>query len=269
MRNWLDYLPKKENKNTLNRFEFTDEMLINEDKIIKKRFIFDEFKKYELSKKTYDYLKKNLDENLTFFIGSSWGWVEFFLSKSHTLIASDINEKYINFHKTTKDFQYIKFDILNISNVKKFQNKFSQLVVNNIEYLFDEGQLQSLIENLHLITTKDAKIYIIFRSKDSLIIKFIDNYLLPIENKIKSIIKSFGKDKWYFTKNHHGFRRTEKEFITILEKNNFKIQSVYKDMFESEYNNLKIVRAFKLSKILSVVFFKSHPHLNIFCIKKG
>ena len=60
MREWLDYLPKKENKNTLNRFEYTNEMLIDENKTIKKRFIFDEFKKYELSNKTYEYLKNNL-----------------------------------------------------------------------------------------------------------------------------------------------------------------------------------------------------------------
>ncbi len=268
MREWLDYLPKKENKNTLNRFEYTNEMLIDENKTIKKRFIFDEFKKYELSNKTYEYLKNNLNESLTFFIGSSWGWVEFFLSKSHTLIASDINERYVNFHETNKDFQYIKFDILNISNEKKIQNKFSQIVVNNIEYLFDENQIHNLMKNLNFIANKGADIYIIFRSRDSLIIKLIDNYLLPLENKLKSIIKNFGKVKWYYTKNHHGYRRTEKEFIEILEKNNFKIQSIYKDMFESEYNNLKIVRTFKLSKLLSMVFFKRHPHLNIFHIKK-
>ena len=74
-----------------------------------------------------------------FFIGSSWGWVEFFLSKSFPVIASDINKKYIDYHK--KNLEYIKFDILNTSDIEKMNKKFSQIVVNNIEYLFDENQI--------------------------------------------------------------------------------------------------------------------------------
>ena len=100
-------------------------------------------------------------------------------------------------------------------------------------------------------------------------IKAIDNYLSPFENKLKTILKNFKKDKWYFTKNHHGFRRSEKEFIKIIEENGFKVQSVYKDMFDTEYNNLSIIRMLKISKFLSIIFFKLHPHLNIFHVKKN
>ena len=81
MRYWFDYLPKKVNVNTLNRFEFTDKVLIQNYKNYKERFIFDKFKKNELSFKTYNYFKKKLDKKSTFFIGSSWGWVEFFFIK--------------------------------------------------------------------------------------------------------------------------------------------------------------------------------------------
>ena len=101
------------------------------------------------------------------------------------------------------------------------------------------------------------------------LIKIIDNYLSPFENKLKTILKNFKKDKQYFTKNHHGFRRSEKEFIKIIEEGNFKVQSVYKDMFEVEYNRLTIIRMLKISKFLSIIFFKSHPHLNIFHTKKN
>ena len=99
-------------------------------------------------------------------------------------------------------------------------------------------------------------------------INIIDNYLSPLENKLKTILKNFKKDKWYFTKNHHGFRRSEKEFTKIIEENDFKVQSIYKDMFDTEYNNLTIIRMLKMSKFLSIIFLKSHPHLNIFHTKK-
>ena len=66
-----------------------------------------------------------------------------------------------------------------------------------------------------------------------------------------------------------GFRRSEKEFIKIIEEGNFKVQSVYKDMFEVEYNRLTIIRMLKISKFLSIIFFKLHPHLNIFHTKKN
>ena len=268
MRYWFDYLPKKENVNTLNRFEFTNEQLIQNNKNYEERFIFDKFKDNELGLKTYNYFKKKLNKKSTFFIGSSWGWVEFFLSKNFSLIASDINEKYVNFHKYNKHFKYIKFDILDISEKKEFNNKFEQVIVNNIEYLFDQDQIQKCMKNVHRIAKKNADVFFIFRSRDSFIIKLIDNYLSPFENKLKTIIKTF-KDKKYFTKNHHGFRRTEKEFIKIIEENNFKVQSVYKDMFEVEYNNLTIIRMLKISKFLSIIFFKLHPHLNIFHTKKN
>ena len=55
MRYWFDYLPKKVNVNTLNRFEFTDEVLIQNNKNYEERFIFDKFKDYELSLNTYNY----------------------------------------------------------------------------------------------------------------------------------------------------------------------------------------------------------------------
>ena len=269
MRYWFDYLPKKANVNTLNRFEFTDEILIQNNKNYEERFIFDKFKDNELNFKTYNYFKKKLDKKSTFFIGSSWGWVEFFLSKNFSLIASDINEKYVSFHKDNESFDYIKFNILDISNKNNFYKKFEQVVVNNIEYLFDQDQIQKCMKNIDFITKDDADIFLIFRSVDGLMIRLIDNYLLPFENKLKTILKNFKKEKYYLTKNHLGFRRSEKEFIKIIEENNFTVQSLYKDMFEAEYNNLKTVRMLKISKLLSIIFFKSHSNLNIFHIKKN
>ena len=60
MRYWYKYLPRKENKNISNRFQFTDETLIDDNKIIEERFKFDQLKKYQISLKTYNFLKKNM-----------------------------------------------------------------------------------------------------------------------------------------------------------------------------------------------------------------
>ena len=69
--------------------------------------------------------------------------------------------------------------------------KFSQIVVNNIEYLFDENQILSCMDNLHLITKNNADIFFIFRSRDIAVIRIIDNWLLPLENKLKTVVKKF------------------------------------------------------------------------------
>ena len=119
MRYWYTYLPKKKNKNTSNRFQFTDEALIHDNKIIEERFKFDQLKKYQISIKTYNFLKKNMKKCHTFFIGSRWGWVEFFVSKRLPVIASDLNKKYIDYHKKKGDLEYIKFDILTLQILKK------------------------------------------------------------------------------------------------------------------------------------------------------
>ena len=69
-------------------------------------------------------------------------------------------------------------------------------------------------------------------------IKIIDNYLSPFENKLKTILKNFKKDKWYLTKNHHGFRRSEKEFTKIIEENYFKNIALRSKINEKIFFNL-------------------------------
>ena len=157
---------------------------------------------------------------------------------------------------------------MDITEKKEFYNNFEQVIVNNIEYLFDQDQIQKCIRNVHKISKKNADIFFVFRSRDSFIIKIIDYFLLPLENKIKTIIKNFKKDKWYLTKNHMGFKRSEKEFIKTFKDNNFQVISIYKDMFEAEYDKLSSVRILKISKLLSMIFCKSHPYLNIVHIRK-
>lgn len=268
MRDWYDYILKKENKDTLNRFDYTNETLQNNENF-KKNFEFENFSNNQLCNKTYTYFKKILKKKQTFFIGSSWGWVEYFLSKDFPLIASDINEEYIRYHKNNTKLNYIKFDILSENIKDDFQNKYDQIILNNVEYLFNQDQLKKCLINLSIIAKKESDIYIIFRSRDSFLIKIIEKYLMPLENLIVKHIKNLLGQKIFLTKNHHGYRRTEKEFLNTINKYDFELKSIHKEMFETEYKRLRILRLFGISKFLSIIFLKFHPYLNIIHLKKN
>ena len=264
MRNWYDYILKKEKKENLNRLNYTNSTLLG-FKDFKKYYEKKFFKNLEHAYTSYVYLKKNLNKKQkTFFIGSGWGYLEFFLSNSLKVFASDYNQKYVDFFKKKrkKNFRYKKYNIL--SSKSKLGNiKFSQVVINNIEYLLNDKQMNVSLQNLKKLGNKNTNFFYIFRSRDSLLVTIIDNYLTYLEARIIQIIKFIRGEKLNLTKSHHGFRRYKNEFLNHLKKNNFKIISIYEDMYQAEYNRLGVVRKLKLGKILSILFFKSHPYLNI------
>jgi len=94
-------------------------------------------------------------------------------------------------------------DILSKKLLKK--KKFDTLIVNNIEYLFNNRKLNRCLKNIKKITNYKTDIFIIFRSNDGFIINLIDNYLLPLETKLVEFLKRVLGKKIYFSKNFHGF----------------------------------------------------------------
>ena len=257
MRKWYKFLVSNKIKNNINdRFLFINQELIEDHKDYKDNFNFEIFRKKELCFKTFNFLENNLQNKETLFIGSSWGWWEFFLKDKFKIIASDIHDTYVEFHNKNTNLEYIKLDILNLNSEKK--KEYEQIVVNNIEYLFDDNQLEKCIQNISKISKKGSKIFVIFRSRDGLIQRLIDHFLLPIETFLIYLIKRL-KNKVYFIKAHKGFRRKISNFVEIWNKNNFKYQSIYEDMYDLEFNRLRIIKKLKISKI----FFKFSPYLNI------
>jgi hypothetical protein len=230
MRDWFDYTLKKKKINSLNRLQYNNKILINHDE--KKHFEFKGFKSLKHVSISFKYLNKVLKKKEKILcIGSGWGYLEFLLSKKFSITASDYNNHYVKFHKknNSTNFKYIKLDILK-SKLPFRKNNFKQILINNIEYLFDNSQMNKCIKNIKKLGGKKTDYFLIFRSRD-------------------------------------GFRRSKKEFLELLEKNNLKIISVYEDMYEAEYERLAIVRKLKLSKFLSILFFKSHPYLHIIRFK--
>ena len=267
MRNWYKFIVSdKFYEDIENRFLFTNYQLIEKNENFKNIFDFENFKKNELFLKQFNFLKDNLDPiKKTLFIGSSWGETEFFLKDKFKILASDNEDQYIEFHKNKTDLNFIKLDILDLKN---HNFSYEQIVVNSMEYLFDNQQLKKSIENISKISKPGARIFVIFRSRDRFLIKIIDHVLLFAETYLVYLIKRINK-KVYFLKGHHGFRRSLKEFKKIWIENKFEFQKIYEDLFESEYNRLRFIKKLKISSFLNKIFFKSHPHLNILIFKKN
>ena len=268
MRNWYKYFisNKKIEDNLNDRFVFNNYQLIVKNQNTG-QFDFNNFKNKETFFKQFNFLKEELDSKKeTLFIGSSWGESEFFLRDKFKLIASDIEDKYVDFHKKKNDLKYIKLDILNIGNLNK---KFDQVVVNNIEYLFDDVQLEKCINNIYKISNPNAKVFVIFRSRDSFIQTIIDNFLIPLETFIIYLIKKiFWKKNLYFKRGHHGFRRNISRFVAFWKNKNFLYEKIYEDMYVTEFERLQIFKLTKISIILSKLKFKNIPYLNILVFKK-
>lgn len=266
MRNWYKFIISDRIVTDIkDRFKFTNYQLIQNNKNFKDNFNFENFKKNELFFKQYNFLKNNLDPNKeTLFVGSSWGEAEFFLKDKFKIVASDSEDKYVEFHKNNTDLNFIK---LNILDIKNWNLKHKQVVVNNIEYLFDDQQLKKCIENISKISEPGARIFVIFRSRDGFLIKFIDYILTFAETYLVYLMKRIIK-KVYFFKGLQGFRRSLKEFKEIWIDNKFEFQSIYEDLFEVDYDRLRIIQKLKVSGFLSKIFLKSNPYLNILVFKK-
>ena len=267
MRSWYKYIISKDkNIDVQDRFVFTNYQLIENNKNFKDIFNFENFKKNPIFFKQYEFLKKNLDPNKeTLFIGSSWGEMEFFLKNKFKILASDNEDKYIKFHKENTDLNFIKLDILNISS---HDLKYKQIVVNNIEYLFDVEQMKKCIENISKISESGAEIFVIFRSRDGFLIKIIDQILTLIETYLIYLLKRINKEVYFF-RAHHGFRRSLEEFKKNWIESNFEYKKIYEDLFGLDFNKLRIIQKLKITNFLRNVFLKSNPHLNILVFKKN
>lgn len=270
MRIWYKFLiSNKFVKNLDNRFLFTNYQLIENNINAKKIFKFKNFKKNLIFYKQYEFLRNNLDKKKeTLFIGSSWGETEFFLKDKYKIIASDSEDKYVRFHKNNTTLNFIKLNILKIKYSKFLKKTYEQIVVNNIEYLFNNNQLKKSIRNIYKISKPGARIFIIFRSRDSFLIKIIDKFLTYIETYLFYLFLRIYR-KNYFIKAHQGFRRSLKEFKKIWVENNFEYINIYEDLYEIEYNRLRVVQRLKISFLFSRIFFKLNPYLNILTFKKS
>lgn len=267
MRKWLEYSLSKKKKNFKNQFSYSDHLLNRDSKNLKKLSDFNEFKKNKLFFTQYKYFKNKVKNN-TIFLCSGYGFYEYFLKKNFkNFIISDVSTKYKKFNLYNRFLDFKKVDVLKSNDFKKIKFKPSVIVLNNVEYLFDDYQMLNCLSNISLLATNKTKIYIIFRSRYYLFLTFYDKILLPIELILKKIIFfMLGKNR-VLSLNLHGYRRTKYEFEYLLKKK-FKVLNLYQDLFTVDYERSLFIRKLKLEKFLELIFFKSHPYLNIYKLKK-
>jgi hypothetical protein len=259
---WYKYTLNKETKK-IGRLKFTFEQLkINK---IRDDLLFDfNYFKQSHSKPIYDYLIKKL-HGRCLSIGSGIAHLEYHLAKKFNIIPTDINDSFINFNKKIK---IKKFNILSCNNkdIKKL-GKFDCIFIPNIEYLFTNEQLKKKFSNLKKLSNKNTDIFFCFRSRYTFVTNFIDHIICPLEIFLTKYMHYTKYKNYKIIKMHQGFRRTDNEIEKVISKY-FSIKSIFRDMFSWEYKRSKILNILKFDKILKYIFFKSHPYLNIYHLKK-
>lgn len=264
---WYKYFLEKDQKTKkLPRVDFTHyqmELYLEQDS---RSLDFDYFYK-DYRKSLYDFLINKI-KGKTLSIGSGPGYLEYHLNKKNNdILATDINKNLI---KNNDKIKYQYFDIINCTD-DEINNlgKFDTIYVPDIIYLFDNRELQIFLTNLSKLIKPTGDIYLCFKNKYSFFINFIDHIVCPIEIYLKRYLLNFFTSKKYFViKNQHGYRITTKELKKYL-KTNFKVVSLYEDLYEDEYKRSIIFYRLKISKLLKVIFFKSHPYLHIYHLKKN
>jgi len=255
IRKWFKYYLDNNEANQ-NSLSFTFRQI--EESFSKKKFILNYFLRLNISEtKIYNFIKKKTLGNIL-SIGSGYGELEYHLSKRHKIIATDINPKIIN-----KNYK-IKISYLDILNIKSVNKRYDTILVPSIEYLLNDRQLLTCLENIKKFSKYETKIFFGFRSCDSFFIKFIDIFLLKFEIILKKIFYFIILKKFKIKKIQHGYRRSKQHLEKILKKKFF-IRETKEELYCAEFERSFFLRKFKLSLILG--FLKIQPYLYIYSLK--
>jgi hypothetical protein len=259
---WFRYKLSKKIIKKINAFDFCNyEMQVNkqtDDKL----FNFNYFSK-TVHNFEYRFLSKKLNKKCI-SIGSGKGHLEYHLSRKINILATEVNNQFIKYNDKIK---FIKLNIITDSKKINSLGKFDNILVSNLELLFDNKKLEILLNNLKRLSHKKTNIFFCFRSRYAFLINIIDNYICPLEIfLLKIFYYLFKKKKYFFLKQHIGYRRTTKEFEYYIQKY-FKIISIYKELFTLEYNRSILIRFFKLAPLLSIILLKRHPSLFIYQLR--
>jgi hypothetical protein len=260
---WFRYKLSETVTKKINYLDFCHkEMKVNKS-IDDKLFSFNYFSKTPHSIE-YNFFKKKL-KNRCISIGSGKGHLEYHLSqKKINILATEINNNFIKYNQKIK---FIKLNIITDNKKISSLGKFDNIIISNLELLFNNQSLQILLKNIKKISHKQTNIFFCFRSRYSTLSNIIYNYICPLEIFLLKIFYFlFKKKKYFFSKHQIGYRRTVKEFEYYLKKN-FKIISIYKDLFTLEYNRSILIRFFNLAPLLSIMLLKQHPSLFIYQLK--
>lgn len=267
MRKWFEYSLDEKKKVFENQFTYSNYLLKKNSQDIIKKFKINKLKRNELYFSQYNYFKKKI-KNESLFLCSGYGLYEFFLKKKYkNFVISDSQKIYKRFNKKNKLSNYKIINVLNYKDFRKIKFVPKNIILNNVEYLFNDKKFMKCLHNIYKFSSKKTYIYIVFRSRYYTFLYFYDNFIIPFEMIIKKILFTFVFKKKIINLNLHGFRRSKKEFEILLKKY-FTIKKIYEDLFTTDYNRSSIINKFNLGNILKFIFNHSHPYLHIYKLKK-
>ncbi len=261
---WNSFTLDSKKKDHTNRFSYTNNLLQQERS--KESFNLNNLKKREIYFAQYNFFKDKIKNN-SLFLSSGYGYYEYLLKRKYkNFYISDKEKFYLNYYKKNKMTNYIQIDVLKEKDFKKIKFKLRSIILNNVEYLFSDKQLLKCLKNIKNISNHNTTVYVIFRSRFYSFLTFFDKFLLPTELFLKKIVLKFIGKKRFLNKNFHGYRRKNTDFENILKKN-FKIIDTSYFLHSLDYNRSIIIKKLKLGRLLSYLFLKSHPYLNIYTLK--
>lgn len=188
------------------------------------------------------------------------------LEDGYDIICSDIKRYYND--EILRLFPHLKFIDLNILSPVIYQ-QYDYIIALGVFFLFDNNELTSIFRNISKMLNRGGKMIFDFGgAKDNFITFIIDEFLAKYEMMVRFLIKRLKGERCTIIKKFNGYRRTDKEIISMVEKNGFKFLNLITSDCDTE-----ITRSFCLSEMANLgglfkrIVYKigsSSPYIRIF-----
>lgn len=181
-------------------------------------------------------------EGKTLGIGSGFGEHELLLHlKGFDIVASDIVPFATQvIPKFFPDFRTCVLDITQEID----DSTYDCVLITGMEIYFDDEELKSIFHNIHKVLSQKPiglqKFVFVQRYNDNWATYLIDNVLLPFEAILLNI-KAFLLKKPRYIRKAHGYRRSRKEILHLLEDSGFVLQTLHHAGFGVELNYRSVI----------------------------
>jgi hypothetical protein len=221
------------------------------------------------------FLRKHIQKNeklLSIASGRSANEL-FLLEDGFDITCSDLS-KLPCYDDTLKLFSGYKFYELDIIN-SSAESRYDGILALSLVYLFDDDQLDQFFRNINSSLNNEG--YLILDSAgspDNLISYLFNDLYLRFELSLFCLlnyIKNLGRKRYRVVAKHHGYRRSDNDFIQIAERNGFSF------ILREDYSFLNdFKRSILLSKLADVPILrdvlnclgKRMPYSRLFLFKK-
>jgi len=193
------------------------------------------------------------------------------MESGHNITCSDLDM----IGKVKELFPELHFVRYDVTKGPFPDTRFDTILAIQLFYLFDQTQLEDILRNLKSSLKTGGRLIVdISGAQDNFLTYVIDNCIGWYEAHLKGfVLKFFKKRRLRVKKKHHGFRYTDKEFVTLVEKAGFKFSQVYRADYRTELERSYIIRRLaglgKIFRGLIEFMGQAVPYLRIFIFEKN